>query len=342
MDDIENLKTDANIANILQKLKSTSSKPKPVSADEIPEPEKDTAVNTNAAELATAAPETYSVNDEVQDIPQSVMDRKNDVAVPEKLESEHLTDESILPWLSRSDKDLRLIHYITSDEKGSLVYNTVKTDRPATDLASLKLKPNYLCDIDYYISKHYVLCVKQFESNLQNSRAYSVDNDSNSVMESANNDFVKTSSDDIANRVAVTEKYYQYVVFTDFGIADFIVNAESLPYPFCESDLNKWFEEASNYTQMLNTHYSVNPHVLHSDIREYRYDIITMRRPGVITLDSVDNEDPNYQLHLKLKDKYNFIPINRILECLKAYSNSNDKSFDDFRRFVTRYFDVAV
>ena len=32
MDDIENLKTDANIANILQKLKSTSSKPKPVSA----------------------------------------------------------------------------------------------------------------------------------------------------------------------------------------------------------------------------------------------------------------------------------------------------------------------
>ena len=343
MDDIENLKTDANIANILQKLKSTSSQPKSVKPDTSSElnnntdSDKDDAVS-KAAELSVEAPIQET---SVEEIPSVAMNRKNDDSVPETLSYYGMTEDDILPWLSKSDKDLKLIHYVTYDDQDNLVYNTVKADRPAADLAALRLKDNYLCDIDYYKSNHYVLFVKQLDSNYGNSRAFSNDNDSRSVTESAL-DPVRVSSDDVSAKVLKDTEYSQYIVYTDLGVADFIVKKDDLPYPFCDKDLNKWFEETSNYVPLINTHCSVNPHILSGEIRDYNYDIITMHRPGVITLDSVDNEDPNYQLHVHLKDKYSFLPLNKILECLKFYSTSSNKSYDDFRRFIARYFDVIV
>ena len=67
-----------------------------------------------------------------------------------------------------------------------------------------------------------------------------------------------------------------------------------------------------------------------------------MHMPGVITLDSVDNEDPGYQVHIRLKDEYSFIPLNKLLKCIRYYASHDEKSFDEFRRFINQYFDVVV
>ena len=125
----------------------------------------------------------------------------------------------------------------------------------------------------------------------------------------------------------------------------FIVRQDDITYPYGESNLSKWFEEVSNHTVLKNTEYKQNTRDISDEaasIREFKYDIITMHMPGVITLDSVDNEDPGYQVHIKLKDEYSFIPLNKLLKCLRYYASHDEKSFDEFMRFINQYFDVVV
>lgn len=332
MDEIENLKTDANIANILQKLKENS-KTKEVTTDVDQPTEKEPLKEIDSNSMMV----------DVTDIPVNTLSKNNDSNVSHEevqeevdidIEACDMQNDLILPWLSKSDLDLKLLHYITSADNGDLIYNTIKTDRSPAEIASLKLKPNYICDIDYYNSKHYVLYVKQIDSNYGNSLTYSTEK--NQTSES----LLKTSSDDAYNKLHTDEKFSQYIVFTDLGVIDFIVKSDYVSYPFNNIDLNKWLEETSNYVTLINPHYSVNPHVVSCDsIREYKYDIVSMPRPGVLVLDSMDNTDQNYKLCVTLKDQYKFIPINRILCCLKSYSQ-NKKSFDHFKRFICKYFNI--
>lgn len=349
MEGIDDIKTDASIANILRRLKDTTPK----------NPTKDDS-NTSSTEHDTTeqTPESSSTHD-VKEIPDAVVIRKNDQHVNDYLEDKDFTEDEILPWFSKADKDLDLLHYIKLNDYGDVEYCSIKTDRPAEIIASLKIKPDYLCDIDYYKSKHYVLYVKQIESDYAYSRLYTPESkiividetqivsDDSIVSESAttNPDLVKIPSDDLAATVTCYDKYTHYVVFTDLGVADFIARSDEATCSCCSADLNKWFEETSNYIQLKNTEYDANPRVISneaSSLKDFKYDIITMHMPGVITLDSVDNNDPDYKVHIKLKDEYSFLPMNRILGCLKNYSLSDKKGIDDFRRFINRYFDIIV
>lgn len=354
MEGIDDLKTDANIANILKRLKDTKPNKVTVTDDDT------LSVNDNDETKPESKQEPVEQSTQkIEEIPTVAVDRKNDPQVNDYLEDNEFVEEDILPWFSKADKDLDLLHYITMNGSGGLEYCSIKTDRPAEVIASLKIKPDYLCDIDYYKSKHYVLYVKQLESNYSNSRLYTPESktivvdetqivpDDSVATESVttNPDFVKVSSDDLTAAVANADRYNHYVVFTDLGIADFIAKSDDVTCSCCSPDLNKWFEETSNHIQLKNTEYDANPRVISEDaasIRDFKYDIITMHRPGVITLDSVDNADPDYQVHIKLKDEYSFLPMNRVLGCLKNYASSDKKGMDDFRRFLNKYFDIVV
>lgn len=347
MNDIENLPQDAGIALILQRLKD--SKPEQPIQDDT-EYIVDDEDNVDNCKKDILDKRLISSETDVKPISlsQAVMDRKNDPQVSKQIKDAGLSDESILPWFLITDKDQKSLHYITFDDSGKLVYNTTKTDRPANDLASLKLRDNYVCDLDYYKSRHFVLCVKQFESNYECSRSFSkLDEALKRVSELDDNtlNLEKTSSDEVSTLILNSDKYWHYVVFTDLGVADFIVKQDDVHYPYDESNLSKWFEEVSNYNVLKNANYT--PHVRslldESDmIKEFKYDIITMHVPGVITLDSIDNEDPDYKVHIKLKDVYNYIPLNRLLKCLKYYATHNEKTFNDFKLFINQYFDVVA
>ena len=339
MDNFDDIKTDENIANILRKLKNAK----------VDVPKHSTTPKT--AEDNSNNVKSYEVP--VKDIP--VMsaiprqDTKQEVVPMPKPEvhdnakdsdnSNGFTEDSILPWFSKADKDLSLLHYIRMTDSGDLEYCSMQTDRPAESIAALKLKPDYLCDIDYYISRHYVLYVKQLESDYSYHRTYT------SESANSNPEMVKIDSDDIDAVVAGTDRYNHYVVFTDLGVADFIARQDDISHPCCNPDLSKWFEEVSNRIQLKNVSYVVNSRLVSdavADIKDFKYDIITMHMPGVITLDSADNTDPDYQVHIRLKDEFAFLPLSRVLGCLKLYSTSEKKGMDDFRKFINKYFDVIA
>jgi hypothetical protein len=111
------------------------------------------------------------------------------------------------------------------------------------------------------------------------------------------------------------------------------------------NNLDKWFETVSNTIVVENPNFESTKQTKLSDeansIEDYKYNIITMTRPGIFILDSADNSDTEYQLTIKLKDEYSFIPIEKVLICLKKYSTSKTKSIDDFKRFINTYFDIA-
>lgn len=352
---IDDIKTDEGIANILKKLKDAK-----VNA---PSPQKEIdsvkADNSSTIKSFGIQAKDIPVNVVKKPVPKVVMDRKQDPQVNDSIEDHKFVEDSILPWFSKADKDLYLLHYITINDSGALEYCSVKTDSPAETVAALKIKPNYLCDIDYYKSRHYVLYVKQLESDYSYHRLYTPESknivvddtqivsDDVTTNESANTnlELTKIDSDDLTAAVSDSGKYNHYVVFTDLGVADFIARQDEVVCPCCSPDLSKWFEEVSNHIQLKRTNYLANPRTLSpeaSDIRDFKYDIVTMHTPGVITLDSVDNQDPDYQVHIRLKDEFDFLPFNRVLGCLKFYSSSDKKSTDDFRRFINKYFDVIV
>lgn len=343
MSDIDNElpQQDAGIAMILQRLKDA--KLHAQEKDESPNADEESAEANTQQSLVASEQES-----QVESLPSYVIDRKDDQQVPEHIAEEDLSEESILPWFLKSDKDLKMLHYITFDDSGNLVYNSIKTDRPANDLASLKLRDNYACDIDYYKSRHFVLCVKQFESDYSYSRSFAKLDECKQTISEADDSkpvLTRVPTEDVSTIVANADKYSHYAVFTDLGVADFIARQDDITYPYGESNLSKWFEEVSNYIVLKNTEYKQNTRDISDEaesIREFKYDIITMHMPGVITLDSVDNEDPSYQVHIKLKDEYSFISLNKLLKCLRYYASHDEKSFDEFRRFINQYFDVIV
>lgn len=343
MSDIENElpQQDAGIAMILQRLKDA--KLHAQEKDESPNADEEGAEANTEQSFMASEPDV-----QVSSLPSQVIDRRDDPQVPEHIAEEDLSEEPLLPWFLKSDKDIKMLHYITFDDSGNLVYNSIKTDRPANDLASLKLRDNYACDIDYYKSRHFVLCVKQFESDYSYSRSFAKLDESKQMISEADDSnpvLTRVSTEDVSTLVSNADKYWHYVVFTDLGVADFIVKQDDITYPYGESNLSKWFEEVSNHTVLKNTEYKPNARDISDEaesIREFKYDIITMHMPGVITLDSVDNEDPSYQVHIKLKDEYSFIQLNKLLKCLRYYASHDEKPFDEFRRFINQYFDVVV
>lgn len=343
MSDIDNElpQQDAGIAMILQRLKDA--KLHAQEKDESPKQDEESPEVGSQQSL-----EASDTDVQVASLPSQVIDRRDDPQVPEHIAEEDLSEESLLPWFLKSDKDLKMLHYITFDDSGNLVYNSIKTDRPANDLASLKLRDNYACDIDYYKSRHFVLCVKQFESDYSYSRSFSKLDECRQTISEADDSkpvLTRVPTEDVSTIVANADKYSHYVVFTDLGVADFIVRQDDITYPYGEANLSKWFEEVSNHVVLKNTEYKPTTLDISDEvesIREFKYDIITMHMPGVITLDSVDNEDPSYQVHIKLKDEYSFIPLNKLLKCLRYYASHDEKSFDEFRRFINQYFDVVV
>lgn len=343
---IEDLKTDAQIASILKKLK------------EVPaEKSKPTVVQTTtvATDRALQIPASEV---EVQDRSKLIQSPEEAAEETETIANYGFADENILPWFTSGDRDTNLFHYAKFDDVGNLVYSSASADK-LNEVASIKLKSDFACDIDYFKSGHYVLFVKQLDSNYSYSRLFTpcdesnnivvedtqIISDDNAVTEALDNslELIKISTDDLAATVAESDKYCHFVVFTDKGIADFIARQDDVAYPYNEVDFNKWFEETSNLVQLKNARFDRNdllvPDEL-SGIRDFKYDIITMHRPGIITLDSVDNQDQDYQIHLKLKDEYTFLPLSRVISCLKHYAAN--KSVDEFRRFVNRYFDVII
>ena len=346
MPNIEDLKTDAQIASILKKLKDA----KPADKSE----DISTPVENQAVDRVLQVP--------VSDV--EIQSRSNTVSskeVEDDLEmlfDNGLLEEDILPWFSMSDRDLDSFHYAKFGSDGNIQYASLTSNRP-NEIASVKLKPDFACDIDYYKSNHYVLFVKQLDSDYSYSRSFTPCDESRNIVvedtkfisddnittESDNSlELAKASSDDLTTKVADSDKYCHFVVFTDGGIADFIARQDDVTYPYSASDLNKWFEETSNFVQLKNANFDRNPLLIQDDalnIQDFTYDIITIRRPGIITLDSIDNQDSSYQVHLKLKDEYTFLPLNRILGCLKHYAKS-DLSIDDLRRFISRYFNILV
>lgn len=328
IEDIENIKTDAHLADILNKLKNSNKEQRNTDTVSKQEPTNDSSLTK---EVTVSDVKTF------HDV---TLKKKDDIKANEEVIAPDLNDNNILPWFSKSDKDIRSIHYATFNDTGHLSYHSVKTDKPARDLASLKMKPDFACDIDYYNSKHYVLCIKQLDSAYHYSRSFTPDD----VVEESKqvNDLRKLDADviDLSNN----DTYYHYVVFTDLGIADFLASKNDVGYPYSDPDLNKWFEETSNYVPLKNPDYKRNNIVVDDAdmIREFKYDIITMHMPGIITLDSVDNEDPDYRVHIKLKDEFSFIPLNRILGCLRNYANDKSKSFNDFKRFIDTYFLISL
>lgn len=351
----EGLRTDEGIADILRRLKSAKT------SNIVVEEDKSKDENIDASNEL----EVPAENVKVSEAPKVVINNEPKDTFANSLGDIDLSSEEILPWFTAADKDIKLVHYIKFDDSGNITYNTIKATSPDEDLAALRMKSDYVCDIDYYKSCHFVLCVKQIESDYHYSRSYIpadesyTTNDSNIVVEDTkivsednstdddnnNPTLEKVPTEGILDVISSTDKYYHYVVFTDLGTADFLVRQDDLPYPFGESNLSKWFEETSNYIPLHKAKFEVNSRHLSNavnDIKDFKYDIITMHRPGFITLDSVDNDDPNYSLTIKLKDEFSFIPMNRILGCLKYYASHTNKSTDDLRRMINKYFDVII
>ena len=347
---VSDLKTDDGIAAILNKLKSAT----PAINENTVQPSEISHQEDLHSDInETPAEAEQSDVQSVEDITVKPVDSNND-----SLNNLELSvDSTLLPWFTEADKDIKSIHYITFDDSGNIQHNAIKSDTSLDDLAKLKLQPNYVCDIDYYKSKHFVLCVKQIESDYDRSRSFTSESesfklarssnimleDANSISDVNNPTLAKIPTETVSDIVACTDKYNHYVVFTDLGTIDFISRQDESPFPYGESNLSKWFEEISNYTQIKNAKYEPNSRQLSAkaaDIKDFKYDIITMHRPGIITLDSVDNQDSNYQINIQLKDEYSFIPMNRILGCLKFYASHNGKSADDLRRMLNKYFNV--
>ena len=298
MEDIEGIKTDPMIGDILNKLKNAGearivNESKPVVIEKAAEDKQEEIIDNVVDE------NNVSNNDDAVDTSVDVVQ-----------DTTCITDDCdlILPWLNASDLDNELLHYATLDENGKLQYHSINLGKSDNEIAALKLSDNYVCDIDYYKSKHYVLYITQECDN--------------------------TGGD--------CSLYYNFTVLTDLGTAKFTARGLDLTYPDSDSNLSKWFEDASNYVILSNPSYMPNPDCDNDLIRDYKYDVITMNTPGVFTLDSIDNEDPNYNVMIKIKEEFRMIPLDRVLGCLKYYSTSKLKTIGDFRSFICKYFDVIV
>lgn len=287
-----------------------------------------------------------------------------------------------LPWFDEADIDTSYIHYITITDEGLMTYGKVKADKSAGDIAALKLKNDYVCDITYFKSPHYVLCVNQTESNYPNDRVFTATNESlldavadneinkddvtveETILDDVYDDAENfTNTDNVSDLVEEPDSleaqkeapvnsivadnpnnvYTHYTVYTDTGVIDFVARQSDVYYP--SGNLNGWLEETSNQVIIKKASFRSNKNDKQQDavkqIKDYTYNLITMQRPGVFTLDSIDNEDPEYQIHIKLKDEYVFVPTTGVIGCLKHYANGH-KDVESLKCFLNMYFDVLV
>ena len=346
MPGIEDLKTDAQIASILHKLKEVDVKPIVVPeevkvVDDSPEEEKQLQVSAPSVEVRNSS----EIN--------------GDTKHEETTEDLGFAAEVVLPWFNHKDKDTDNLHYLKLKDGDDLVSTFVKMPTTANDLAALKMRSDFICEVDYYKFSGDVLYVRQLESNYGTSRVNtheSVDivvEDTRFISEgdvtvatTDNTDtMVRVPTDDISTEILSSDKYYHFVVFTSKGIADFITSQDDVKYPYACSSLKQWFEETSNSIRIINPRFDKNDLVISEDaskIKDFNYDLITMHRPGVITLDSMDNSESNYQLHIQLKNEYSFIPYTSVLKYLKDFSRKQNRSIDEFRRFIDRYFEIII
>lgn len=330
---IDNIKTDERIASILNKLKSVSSKlpneeNKDLYEDETHLSNDEITVDNSVKSVSQLSQKDYTAYD--------TNDKKNAGLL-------------MLPWFSENDRDKEYIHYIKLDDNGDISYDSIKNDSSPNELAALKLKKSFLCDIDYFKSRHYVLYVDSSDSDYNYSRSVMSEclssdievedvkfvDDSNVITESCE----RSCDSDIMKEM----RYSHYTIFTDMGVAEFSCMSDLVSYPYNNPNLSKWFEETSNYIPLKETSYCSSESLPLSskskEIGDFKYDLVTMHRPGIIALDSSD-DDSNNKIFIKLKENYEFLPLNRILGCIKYYSTSSLKSFDDFRHFIDKYFDI--
>lgn len=350
MADIGGIRIDEGLADILSKLRQAeSNKVKSDRSQAETTAVSDNTGNSSARSLIDRFSSKVNVN--TSSLTQSFtrQDYKG-------LESLEFTEEDILPWLSFSDKDTENVHYINS--KFELV--STKASKTPNDAAALKMSRDFLCECDYFKSKHYVLYVRQLDSDYSYSRSFIAANESvrsNIVVEDTQvidevemqPTLKKVATENLMCDVIDSYKYFHFVVFTDLGIADFIAKSDDISYPYSYQngkELDDWFESVSNTVIMKNARFDSNKQYELSDevnnIRDYNYNMISMRRPGVFTLDSDSNQDSDYRITIKLKDEFSFIPTNSVISCLKRYSTSNKKSIDDLKRFLNRYFEVML
>jgi hypothetical protein len=350
MADVGGIRIDEGLADILSKLRqSESSKAKSSKSSAVATALADKASDSSDKSLVDRFSSQVKVNTSSLIHTFTNQDYKS-------LESAGFTEEDVLPWLSYSDRDTENVHYINS--KFELV--STKISKTPNDAAALKMSKDFLCECDYFKSRHFVLHVRQLDSDYSYSRSFIAANESarnniivedTQVIDEAENQptLKKVATENLAGDVVDSYKYFHFVVFTDLGIADFVANSEDISYPYAynsNKELDEWFENVSNTVIMQNARFDSNKQYELSDevnnIRDYNYSMISMRRPGVFTLDSDSNQDSNYKLTIKLKDEFSFIPTNSIISCLKRYSISTKKSIDDFKRFLNRYFEVLI
>ena len=350
MADIGGIRIDEGLADILSKLRQSNSKNK----EETERSAADQAVNANIPDNdAKSLVDRFS--SQVKINPSNLIQSftRQDYS---DLESSGFTEESILPWLSYSDRDTENIHYINS--KFDLV--TTKSNKTPNDIAALKMSKDFLCECDYFKSRHYVLHVSQLNSDYSYSRSFIAANESvknnlivedTLVIDEPDNQptLKKVPTENITGSVVDSYQYFHFVVFTDLGIADFVANSDDISYPYSyqnNRELDEWFETISNTVITKNARFDSNKQYELSDevnnILDYKYNLISMRRPGVFTLDSDSNQDSSYKITIKLKDQFSFIPTNSIISCLKRYATSSTKSIDDFKQFLNRYFEVMI
>ena len=270
-----------------------------------------------------------------------------------ELESSNFTEEDILPWFSYSDRDNENIHYMNS----KFELKSTKAGKTPNDLAALKMSKEFLCECDYFKSRHHVLFVRQLDSDYSYNRSFIAANESvkndivvedTQIIESAEPTLKRVATENISQEVVDSYKYFHFVVFTDLGIADFVAKSDDISYPYSysdESELDSWFEVSSNTVPMKLARFDSNKNYDLSDtvnnIRDYKYNLISMRRPGVFTLDSDENNDSSYRLTIQIKEEFSFLPLKSVVSCLKKYSNGS-KSPDDFKSFLNRYFYVMI
>jgi hypothetical protein len=351
MNDVSNLAQDANIANILQRLKNVKLPSEQNDDSEQIVNDAESEVNDTTQQIANnddtstlmqdattanilqklkEADTNSNSNNYVSDIQDSV-----DTVVDIDDAKQSYTHVHV-PWFNDSDLDTELIHYADFNDSGDLIYKVLKTKDHDYDLAKLRMQDNFAFDFDYYISKHNVLYVKQTDSNYL--RTFVKPSCEGITIEEPKLELDVDAIDNTNNEVLDSIRCTHYTVYTDLGVADFIVKTEDVQYPYTE-DLNKWFANVSNHVSMIYANYTPNNIASVDDsIRDFKYDIITLHSADVIALDSIDNADSNYKLYLTLKDKFKFIPLNRIIFSLKQYVKN--PSITQFKQFVSNYFNI--
>lgn len=350
MADVGGIRIDEGLADILSKLRQSNSKKTKESRPSVV----DQALNAETSD-SSAKSLVDRFSSQVKVNPSNLIQSFTRQDYKE-LESSGFTEEDVLPWLSYSDKDTDSVHYINS--KFELV--STKASKTPNDAAALKMSKDFLCECDYFKSRHYVLHVRQLDSDYSYSRSFIAANESarnniivedTQIIDEAENQptLKKVATENLTGDVVDSYKYFHFIVFTDLGIADFVAKSEDVSYPYSyqsSKELDEWFELVSNTVIMKNARFDSNKQYELSDevnnIRDYNYNMISMRRPGVFTLDSDSNQDSNYKLTIKLKDEFSFIPTNSIISCLKRYSTSSQKTVDDLKRFLNRYFEVMI